>query len=222
MSARIAFFDIDGTLLDGDCGVLFARHCALRGLLGLRELAASASWLARAALGRIDEAAVVEAKRVALRFQLHIGEARAQELLERCFVEDILPRRRRAVLELVAAQQRAGEVVLVTANMRDFALHWGRELGIPADRCYGAEGLRRGGLLTDELVGPVPLGEERARLVRGLLRERAIEPAVASAFGDSVFDEPMLRAVGSPCAVYPSRALRATALREGWRILDAG
>jgi phosphoserine phosphatase len=215
----LAVFDVDGTLVRGDCGALFALFCAARGLLTLREIACMGGWGAKALLGRIGQPEVADAKRLMLRFSARLGEARFAESYDECFRRWIVPRLRNDLREELEALRTEGAVVLVTANLRDFAVRLGAHLGIPASHCFGAVGARRDGALTGELAEPVPMSEVRARLVRGLLEKACIPRERTCAFGDSIYDAPMLREVGRPCAVYPSRALRSLARASGWRIV---
>jgi len=162
---------------------------------------------------------VAEAKRLMLRFSARLGEARFAESYDECFRSSIVPRLRSELREELEARRADGAVVLITANLRDFAVRLGGHLGIPASHCFGAVGARRDGALTGELAEPVPMSEVRARLVRGLLERACVQRERTCAYGDSIHDAPMLREVGRPCAVYPSRALRLLAQASGWRIL---
>ncbi len=74
------------------------------------------------------------------------------------------------------------------------------------------------GRFTGELQGAPVSGDEKARLAREWARERAIDLEASHAYGDSTADLALLRIVGHPVAVNPSRALRRIAEREGWTI----
>src|SRR5258708_32777682 len=159
------------------------------------------AWGARALLGRIGEPEVAEAKRLMLRFSARLGEARFAEIYDECFRTSIVPRLRSDLREELQARRAEGAVVLITANLRDFAVRLGGHLGIPASHCFGAVGTRRDGALTGELAEPVPMSEVRARLVRGLLRRAGGPPERTRAYGDSIHDAPMRREAGLPSSV---------------------
>lgn len=178
-----------------------------------------AAWGAASLLGRIGEPQVAEAKRLMLRFSARIGEDRFAASFDDCFRALVVPRLRCELKQELELRKEGGEVLLVTANLREMAVRMGEHLGVPEERCLGAVGARRDGALTGDLAGPVPMGEARRRIVRGLLEQAAIPRNSAWAYGDSIHDAPMLEEVGTPVAVHPSRALRNLARVRGWRIL---
>lgn len=199
--------------------MLFALWCARRGLLRASELTRLAAWGVASIVGRIAEPQVADAKRLMLRFGARIGEDRFAALFDECFRALVVPRLRRDLRRELETRKDAGDVLLVTANLRAMAVRMGEHLGIPPQHCLGAEGARRDGGLTGELAGPVPMGETRRRIVRELLADARVARESASAYGDSIHDAPMLEEVGDPVAVHPSRALRSLARAKGWRIL---
>ena len=74
----------------------------------------------------------------------------------------------------------------------------------------------REGRSTGRLAGPVSAGIRKASLVS----ERAAGRQVAVAFGDSEADLHLLALAERPVAVDPDAALRRTAARSGWEILE--
>ncbi|MBS2022313.1 MAG: haloacid dehalogenase-like hydrolase, partial [Deltaproteobacteria bacterium] len=199
---------------------LFALWLARRGHLTVGEMAFMAGWAARAALSRLSEREVAEAKLIQIRWRLRVGEPRADALYDEFFRAHIVPRLRQDVLaELERA--RSGTVVLITANLRNLLLRLGQELDIAPDRCLGPEAARDAeGRPTLALSGRVPMAGERARVVQAWAAKLGLDRSEVAAYGDSRHDIPMLEWAGHPVAVHPDRTLRRTALSRGWRVID--
>ncbi len=74
---------------------------------------------------------------------------------------------------------------------------------------------------TGKIAGETCAGERKLAMLRAYLRHNGLDEDLSQhyAYADSMSDLPMLAAVGTPTAVYPSAALRAEASRRGWAIL---
>ena len=77
-----------------------------------------------------------------------------------------------------------------------------------------------GGTCTGRITGtPMFRGEKRQRVLR-FLRDRGTDPRDCSFHSDSIYDLPLLEAVGRPVAVNPDRKLRRIARTRGWQLMD--
>ena len=61
--------------------------------------------------------------------------------------------------------------------------------------------------------------EKKARVL-SFLAEQAIAPGECSFYSDSIYDLPLLEAVGKPVAVNPDFRLRSIARRRGWQVTE--
>ena len=75
------------------------------------------------------------------------------------------------------------------------------------------------GRYTGRLNAPAPYGEEKARIVAGLMERWSADPCACWAYADHDTDLAFLRSVGHPVAVNPKPALLDTAKRSGWPVL---
>jgi phosphoserine phosphatase len=78
----------------------------------------------------------------------------------------------------------------------------------------------RDGICTGKIVGlPMFRAEKSARVMEFI--ERAGEtPEDCGFYSDSIYDLPLLEAIGHPVAVNPDFRLRRIAARRGWPIID--
>ena len=75
------------------------------------------------------------------------------------------------------------------------------------------------GRSTGRVAGAAMFGEEKARAAREFARQRNTSLAQCSAYGDSSLDRWILASVGHPFAVNPTRGLRRRAELRGWQML---
>jgi HAD superfamily hydrolase (TIGR01490 family) len=218
VTARLAVFDVDGTLLDGDSHVLLIRSLladskvplAVRGdlvataigygfgLVTNPRLKASA---ARAFAGR-----TVEEVRVF-----------ARDLVTR----SVLPKLRPALMNRVRAERAQGRtIVLLSASLEPFVHALREQIG--ADHVIAACLASSNGVLSGLLDGDVPFGDAKARLLSRLAADLGADLSRSSGYGDHHSDRAFLELVGEPYAVAPDAALGSHARLRGWPILQEG
>jgi HAD superfamily hydrolase (TIGR01490 family) len=218
---RLALFDLDGTLLDGDTDELWCEFLMAEGFLERAGFAARN----RSIADRYAAGAIAPAEFCAFYASTLAGRTPAQwaPLRERFVALVIAPRLGTAAHELVARHRNAGErVVLTTATNRFLTAPIADRLGIAASDLIATELQLEGGRFSGRNSGILNMREGKVERIEGWLAEQAIAPgALAEAvfYSDSANDLPLLRAVGRPVAVDPDSRLRAEAEKAGWTIL---
>lgn len=214
-----AFFDFDGTLIDGFSATAFLRGSgiALPRLLG-------AAWgggrsdplpmlrlLARHCVGaEPGDGEVRFAHSVAQRASRGMSEDELAETAEHVFARHLAARLRPEMWSLVQAHRRMGHrVVIVTAATRWQVEPFAARLGVDHVLCSD---LREG---RDRLLR----GHAKAVAVLEFALEHDIDLAASHAYADAADDVSFLRVCGHPCAVRPGGALAAAARKSGWAIL---
>ena len=213
-----AFFDMDGTLLDSTI-VHFYAHLSTARMNRLRR----AWWTARFAprvplLALIDLFSRSAFNRFFYRYYRGMEAAALRRLSAEILESFTLPRMFPAARAAFERLQSEGyETVLVTGSVEMIAAPLGERLGASA---VIAARLEEGedGRFTGRLTGPPLSGEAKAEAARAFATERGIDLSVSRAYGDSMADAALLRLVGNPTAVNPSRGLLKLARRENWPV----
>ena len=211
---RLALFDLDHTLLEGDSDLEWGELLAER---GLADAAQVRRFLEQYHAGTL----VIEEL---LRFQIEPLARHPMDSLE-AWRAEFLERRIRPRLtgrELVARHAAAGhELALVTATNRFLAEPIAAELAIP--HLIATEPERRDGRFTGRWLEPPCFREgklaalERWLAARGLAWQDVKESWF---YSDSHNDLPLLSRVTHPVAVHPDPELAEHAGRSGWPVMD--
>ena len=219
---KLALFDLDGTLLDGDTDELWCEFLMAEGVLDRSGFEARN----RSVAERYAAAAITPAEFCAFYASTLAGRGPAEwaPLRARFVASVIAPRLGSAARALVARHRDAGErLVLTTATNRFLTAPIADLLAIDANDLIATELEIEAGRFSGRNRGILNMREGKVERMHGWLAEEGIQAAAlanAIFYSDSANDLPLLRAVGRPVVVDPDPRLRAEARRAGWSILQ--
>lgn len=206
--SRVAVFDCDGTLWDGDAGLGFMTWSMEQGLVSR----STSDWIdTRHREYRAGNVSEVQICGEMVQIYAGLREAELRAAAARYVAEFIAPQVFPELKELVGALQAAGVELWAVSSTNRWVIDEGvRPFGIPAERILAAEVAVKDGLITSELVD-VPTDEGKAASLRrvGLSRPDVV-------FGNSIHDLAMLEIAKLAVPVNPSPALLENAARHGW------
>lgn len=213
---RIAFFDLDRTLIAGysilAVAIETARHGAQRGKL--REAAGLLRAVARQKRGRGGPQYHQLVQRVAGALN-NLPETTLAEIGERAWNNTIARSLYREAIMLVEAHRAAGDhLVIVSAASRYQIEPVARALGIQEICC--TQLAVQDGRFTGEVIAPLCYGEGKSMAARRVARKYRCKLSNSWFYSDSSADLPLLRKVGMPVAVNPSEKLAVHARNKQW------
>ncbi|HET6264333.1 MAG TPA: HAD family hydrolase [Usitatibacter sp.] len=215
---KLALFDLDNTLLDGDSDYEWAQFLIEEGVLHADEYNARNDWFyERYKDGTLDihEFLDFQLKPIARRPRAQL-DAWHSLFMQRRIRPIILPK----APELLA-QHGDALTAIVTATNRFITQPIASELGVPN---LLATDIEEGpdGVFTGKPRGTPTFREGKIRRVRDWLGERGarLEDYESWFYSDSLNDLPLLELVTHPVAVDPDATLRAQAAERGWPIIS--
>ena len=215
-AGEAVFVDLDRTLLRGASGLVLGAAMRAEGLLDGRPEVPGESLLYRLYDLQGESLAFMAMVRAAPRFTngwdidavRRAGERAAAALAD--LVQPYAP----AVL---AGHRSAGRLlVLATTSPVDLVAPLAELVGF--DHVVGTRYASRDGRYTGGIDGDFAWATGKLAAVRRFAAARGIDLSRSHAYSDSVFDVPLLRAVGHPHVVNPDRRLRALATLGRWPI----
>jgi putative phosphoserine phosphatase/1-acylglycerol-3-phosphate O-acyltransferase len=211
-----AFFDFDGTLIQGySAGALLA-HRARNFELGPDEFVRT---MLAALGGPLDEAGFKDLLSQGIRGWVGRTEDDLMELGEQLFAQEIAGALFHGAWRLVRAHQNRGHtVVIATSATRMQVQPMGRELGIDEVLCTELEA--EDGVLTGGIAGRPPWGEGKLAAVKEFARRNRIPLKNCHAYANGDEDVPFLDSVGFPHPVNPGSALARHAGERGWQVVQ--
>jgi HAD superfamily hydrolase (TIGR01490 family) len=218
-----ALFDLDGTLFTGHIWQgLAQQHRARRthrAHIVAYVTAHMGLWLLHRARLVGEEQALAAWARHMPWLMAGFTIEKGQEVFHRLFDEYVHPRLRDDVLTIVRYHQDAGRpVLLVSGTFQDMLEVIVERLGL-----QGAAGTQlrvRDGRYTGGAIEPVCFGRGKLARVRQVLAQQdCIDLEACHAYGDTIYDLPLLEAVARATAVYPDHRLALFARQRGWPIV---
>jgi HAD superfamily hydrolase (TIGR01490 family) len=209
-----AFFDFDGTVIDGYSAVALLKERALHGQIGLQE----ALRLTLAGLGAMTGHAEVEDF-----MRVGVGAFRGKQVVDLDQMGDKLTK---SVLggflypeavERIAHHRKQGHLVVLASSALPFQVEpLARELGVDHVVCTRVGVVD--GVCTGEVDGPMLWGPAKAAAVRALAEREGIDLSQSFGYANGDEDIDFLQAVGHPTAVNPGKLLEAVARHGEWPV----
>lgn len=211
-----AFFDLDGTLVDGFTATAHAGDRIRRRQARIGEVTGVIEAAMRYRLGRVNFARLLERAAGYLR-----GESLEDldVVGERLFTERVQSRLFPAMHEIVLAHQRRGHTVVMSSSaLTIHAEPVARYLEIDHVLCNHFE-VDAGGRLTGRIARPVIWGRRKAAAVQGFCERHDVTLENSYFYADGNEDIALMTLVGYPRPVNPRRELAAMAAERGWPVL---
>jgi HAD superfamily hydrolase (TIGR01490 family) len=212
-----AFFDLDGTLVDGFTATAHASHRIRRRQARIGEVLGVIEASMRYRLGRMRFEHLLTRAAGYLR-----GESLAEldELGERLFAERVASRVFPTMHEIVQAHQARGHtVVLSSSALTIHAEPVARFLEISHVLCNHFE-VDEDGRLTGRIAKPVVWGRKKAAAVQQFCDANDVDLQRSYFYADGDEDAALMELVGQPRPVNPRPGLAAMAVEHGWPVLQ--
>jgi HAD superfamily hydrolase (TIGR01490 family) len=216
---RIAFFDMDQTLLSVNSARMWIRREVALGQITKSQAMRAGLWLLQYELGLASVEQGVGRAIAAL------AGTKARDIRER--TQSFYDRQLRTLfrpggrLEVQRRRTEADACVLLTSSSNYLAELVCDELLLDGVLCNRVE-VDDAGFHTGRTVGPVCFGRGKLTHAVAEADRRGAALNECSFFTDSFSDLPVLEAVGRAVAVNPDRRLKRTALKRGWEVVDWG
>jgi HAD superfamily hydrolase (TIGR01490 family) len=211
----IDFFDVDHTLTRRSSGGRFVVLAMLRGILPPRLMFIIPwySFMYRLGLFRL------RAYEEGFPYLRGIPRTRLEQISRESFTTrlrgDLFP----SAVALVQKLQREGRRVMLATSSLDFIVApLAEHLGISGVLATTLE--FDDGICTGRFIGTPMFRREKKDRVLAFLASEEVSPGDCSFYSDSIYDLPLLEAVGTPVAVNPDIPLRRVARSRGWTIIN--
>ncbi len=215
--SRIAFFDFDKTLIPGNSATSWVRFELAAGRVSRLRALRILGWVVRYSLG---------ATSLENRLRSTVAEVAGQEesvteaRVAAFYEEWIRGSFRPGALAAVEQHRSAGDtLVLLTSSSNYLSSHVAKDLGFDDYLCNRLE-VDAAGRYTGLPVEPLCFKEGKVTLAERFVQTHGGDLQEACFYSDSISDQAMLEAVGSPVVVHPDPRLRRLARRRGWPIVD--
>lgn len=211
-----AFFDLDGTLVDGFTAAVHMRHRIRHRQARIGELTGTVEAAWRYRFGRMRFEHLLQRAGGYLR-----GESldELHELGERLYAQHIAARVFDDMRRIVTAHRDAGHTLAVSSSaMTMHTVPVARALGIPHVICNRFD-VDADGRLTGAIAAPIVWGRRKADAVARFCEANHVDLQHSYFYADGDEELTLMRAVGHPRPVNPRPGLAAAAAENGWPVL---
>ena len=217
---RVAFFDVDNTLLNGSTLFFLGRGMYQRGFFTKKDISAFVLANLRYRLtGKENKDEITRFQNAACEFIKGHNVIEIEKIGQEIYEEYVSPAIWQGTVEIAQEHLSKGEEVwLVTATPLDMASLMVKRLGFTG--ALGTKAEIENGVYTGKMIGNLLHGREKALAIVELANQNGFSLENCYGYSDSHHDIPLLEAVGSPRVINPDTLLRIRAYRDNWPVYD--
>jgi len=217
---RVAFFDVDNTLLKGSTLFFLGRGMYQRGFFTKKDISAFVLANLRYRLtGKENKDEITRFQNAACEFIKGHNVIEIEKIGQEIYEEYVSPAIWQGTIEIAQEHLSKGEEVwLVTATPLDMASLMVKRLGFTG--ALGTKAEIENGVYTGKMIGNLLHGREKALAIVELANQNGFSLENCYGYSDSHHDIPLLEAVGSPRVINPDTLLRIRAYRDNWPVYD--
>ncbi len=212
-----AFFDLDRTLLAGASAEVFSAALKRAGLVGRSIPGEALLYQVFNVVGETLPSMALARQAAALakgRSRGVVAQACADA------VDDLVALVQPGVADLLASHRAEGRLlVLATTTPDDMVRPFAERLGFD-DVVATRYGVAADGTYDGSITGHFVWSAGKLNAVRDWSAEHGVDVGASWAYSDSIYDTPLLAAVGHPVAVNPDPRMAVMAAARRWPVLD--
>lgn len=211
-----AFFDFDGTLIDGYSAAEYFKERLRTRKISLKEIVTG---VGASFKDIVDEAEFAELFKELISEWAGNSEEEVRELWARLFIERIAKRMFHEGYSLVQAHIRAGHTVAIASSATRYQIEsLAAEYDI--EHILATELEVKRGIVNGKLIGEPLWGKNKAEAVRQFCKQKKISLTKSYGYANGDEDIDFLCAVGLPTAVNPQQKLLVKAENTEWPVLN--
>jgi len=217
---RVAFFDVDNTLLKGSTLFFLGTGMYQRGFFTKKDISAFVLANIRYRLtGKENKDEIIRFQNAACEFIKGHDVIEIEKIGQEIYEEYVSPAIWQGTVEIAQEHLSKGEEVwLVTATPADMANLIAKRLGLTG--ALGTKAESKNGVYTGKIIGNLLHGREKASAVKELSIVNKFDLMNCYAYSDSHHDIPLLESVGNPRVINPDALLEIRAYRDNWPVYD--
>lgn len=217
MSNPLYVFDMDDTLINGDCAMIWNQFLVQKGMVDSDKfLEQDRHMMALYAEGKMDMESYLE---FAMSPLINLPSDHVNRLAIECVEQDVLPRLfSRAKLLIEQLNQRNVDMLIISATVSFIVHAVGRRIGIP--ETLGIDMIEENGCYTAKIDGIPSYREGKVTRLNAWLASQSQHYSEIHFYTDSINDLPLCERADFVYLVNPCKQLLALPDRENWQKLQ--
>ena len=212
----IAFFDLDGTIIDANSGKELILYAYKKGFISWLDIVRG---IYLSMLYRFKVKDTVKIIHSMAGWLKGVSQSGLITLSEEIFRDRLMKSIRPEVVEkIMFHKNNGGMVVILSSAIMPVCKAIADHLEMDDVICSVLE--TRNGIFTGNPEGSLCFGKEKVARLTEFCNKNNINPCHSWYYGDSIADLPVLCSVGNPVCVNPDKKLLKAAKERGWQVLS--